>query len=204
MIGLIDYGAGNIGNVERALKHLGRDSAALDSPDAPCSGVLEALLLPGVGSFPSAMASLFSRGWPSFISEWVRMERPLIGICLGMQILCEGSTERGWTKGMGIFQGVVDILSGTRKLPHVGWNSLEWVVPRPGGIATRPGLDCFYFVHSYGLAPGRDTVATTTVDETCFSSVVKRDRTIGFQFHPERSGFRGLEILSRTLKELGV
>ncbi len=204
MIGLIDYGAGNIGNVGRALKHLGRESVTLYTPDDPCPGILEALLLPGVGSFPSAMASIDSRGWSSFISEWVRMDRPLVGICLGMQILCEGSTEGGWTEGLGVFQGVVEILSGTRKLPHVGWNTLEWVVPPSGDKVPGTGLDFFYFVHSYGLAPGRDSVATTTVDETCFTSVVKRDRTIGFQFHPERSGFQGLGLLSRTLKELGV
>ncbi len=204
MIGLIDYGAGNIGNVGRALKHIGRESVVLDSPDDPCSGVLEALFLPGVGSFPSAMASLVSRGWSSFISEWVRMDRPLVGICLGMQILCEGSTEGGRTEGLGVFQGIVDKLSGTRKLPHVGWNILEWVVPCPGDMEPMPGLDCFYFVHSYGIPPARDTVATTTVDNACFTSVAKRGRTIGFQFHPERSGFRGLELLSRTMEELGV
>lgn len=204
MIGIIDYGAGNVGNVRRALTRLDRESLVFDSVNDPCIGIVDGLILPGVGSFSPAMGNLISRGWYRFIQEWISSGRPVLGICLGMQLLSEGSEENGFTKGFGIFKGIAVKIRGSVKLPHIGWNTVDWINSDLFSEKIRGESDHFYFVHSYALPISSLTAATTSLDGTIFTSVAARGRTVGFQFHPERSGPVGLRLLERTLEGMGV
>lgn len=196
MIGIIDYGSGNVGNIRRALDFMKRESIVLDRPFSGGTPMPDALILPGVGAFGPAMSKIISSGWRETLAKWIDDERPVIGICLGMQLLCEGSVEGNAVVGLGIFEGKVIRLEGTKKLPHIGWNTVDW----PGSSGTA----CYYFVHSFALPVCRDTIAVTSVDSCIFTSIARKGRTLGFQFHPERSGPAGLRLLERSMKELGV
>lgn len=194
MIGIIDYGSGNVGNIRRALLFLKRDPVVMKEPPLNDPSFLEAFILPGVGAFGPAVSLMKSSGWLDFLDSWFLNGRPLLGICLGMQLLCEGSAEGLGIDGLGIFKGRAEKLQGAKKIPHIGWNTIHPTVSGTNG--------CFYFVHSYALPLSRDTAALTSVDSCVFTSVARRDNVIGFQFHPERSGFSGLKLLDISLKEL--
>lgn len=196
MIGIIDYGSGNVGNIRRALDFLKRESIVFDRPFSGGTPMPDALILPGVGAFGPAMSKIISSGWRETLAQWIGDERPVIGICLGMQLLCEGSVEGNAVVGLGIFEGKVIRLEGTKKLPHIGWNTVD----RPGAI----DRSFYYFVHSFALPVCSDTIAVTSVDACTFTSIARKGRTLGFQFHPERSGPAGLKLLDRSMKELGV
>lgn len=196
MIGIIDYGAGNVGNIRRALDFLKRESVVLGVPPSDRLSMPDALILPGVGAFGPAISKLGSSGWREALHLWVHEERPIIGICLGMQLLCEASEEDNTINGLGIFEGKALKLKGTRKLPHIGWNSVTW--PDYGKSPY------FYFVHSFALPVCRDTIAVTSVDSCVFTSIARKGRALGFQFHPERSGSAGLDLLDESMRELGV
>ncbi len=196
MIGIIDYGSGNVGNIQRALGFLKRESIVLDRTFSDGTFMPDALILPGVGAFGPAMAKIISAGWRETLALWISDERPVIGICLGMQLLCEGSVEGDEAEGLGVFDGKAIKLEGTKKLPHIGWNTVDW----PGSS----DRSCYYFVHSFALPVCRDTIAVTSVDSCTFTSIARKGRTLGFQFHPERSGQAGLKLLDISMKELGV
>lgn len=200
MIGIIDYGAGNTGNVRRALDHLRRENRLCPTPDS-ASGC-DLLILPGVGAFPPAMDRLTSSGWSPFLIEWASQGKPLLGICLGMQLLCESSLEDRPTRGLGLINGTVSLLEGTKRLPHMGWNSLAWMNAPERIQEACPDGTFLYFVHSYALMDSAHTAAVTEVDQVRFISVVRHGRVMGCQFHPERSGSRGLKLLSAILEEL--
>ncbi|MFA0889318.1 MAG: imidazole glycerol phosphate synthase subunit HisH [Synergistales bacterium] len=201
MIGIIDYGAGNLGNALRALRHLGYKADLLTSPE-DLKNRPSLLILPGVGAFPPAMEELSKRGWPQVLQEWESEGKPLLGICLGMQLLYRASREDGLTEGMGFLPGEVVPLAGLRKSPHMGWNRVRWTRDLPGVTSLFPGGLDAYFVHGYAAPVNEVTLAETEVDGKCFSAVSVRGRTAGFQFHPERSGMEGLRLLGTFIRFL--
>ncbi len=201
MIGVIDYGAGNLGNALRALKHLGYASKLMASPE-DLDVDFSLLILPGVGAFPPAKEELASRGWPEALHNWTDSGKPLLGICLGMQLLYTASLEDGRTEGLGFFSGEVVPLAGLKKSPHMGWNRVHWVRDARGITELFPeGLDA-YFVHGYAAPVTDISLAETIVDGLCFSSVSMKGNIAGFQFHPERSGTEGLRLLRTFIDSL--
>lgn len=199
-IGVIDYGAGNIGNVLRALRKLGLAHAVLRHPsevDAVCPSLL---LLPGVGAFRPAMDRLVETGWGDFLKKWAATRRPLLGICLGMQLLCTQSTEDGRTDGLGLLDGNVERFSGISKIPHMGWNTAEWHNPPASWHVEEE--DAFYFVHGYAVMHSSDCAAQTYIQNVAFCSALHRENVAGFQFHPERSGDEGIAFWGRVIRDL--
>lgn len=198
---VIDYDAGNLYNVGNALKHLG--VAYLMSGDPDRVARADRVILPGVGSARAAMASLERQGLTRLIP---RLTVPFLGICLGMQVLFEES-EEDRCPCLGLLPGVVRQFDRQRvKVPHIGWNEVEWtpgdderdeMAPLREGL---PPIHHFYFVHSYfaPLHPSA-TVAVTDYDGR-FSSAVRKDNFLGLQFHPERSGGPGLQLLRNFLQ----
>ena len=207
MIALIDYGAGNLTSVRKALTALGAEFATPASSEELAR--FSALIVPGVGNF-AATAALVGP-WRDAIGSAVRSGTPLFGICLGMQWLFEGSDEAPEVPGLGVLPGRVTRLQGNAearmKIPHVGWNGLQ--VPRgPEGFAPlftgklldglQPGSHV-YFTHSYAAPVTADCVAATTHSET-FAAVVERANVFGVQFHPEKSSDAGLQIIRNFLE----
>jgi glutamine amidotransferase len=190
-----------LGNVRRALVSLGFAHVLLKSA-SETDGAADFLILPGVGAFRPAMERLVSSGWGDALSSWVGAGRPLLGICLGMQLLCERSAEGGAeTRGLGFIDGEVRELSGVKKIPHMGWNT---AAPR-GGAGDFPACcmdeeQFFYFVHGFAVSSSRHCAAETEVDGVKFCSILRNGRVAGFQFHPERSGPRGVKFLGRAIK----
>lgn len=198
MIALIDYKAGNLTSVRKALAFIGTDFVVPESP-ADCAGA-KGVIVPGVGHF-SATEALDDR-WRRTILDAVQAGTPLLGICVGMQWLFEGSDEAPGVPGLGLMQGRIARLDGDAgarlKVPHVGWNALD--IRRQGRLLE--GLSSgaqVYFTHSYA-APITDTCAAATAHANVFSSAVERDNVFGVQFHPEKSGDAGLQILRNFLK----
>lgn len=200
MIGIIDYGAGNVGNVKRALLALEESCTVLRSPELVKKDI-DFLILPGVGAFAPAMIVLRQQGWNIFLQQWAKENKPILGICLGLHLLCESSEEDGYHEGLGLLEGHVCHLR-TCKCPHMGWNSLEWIKPIKGVTPSSEKTNFYYFVHSYGLPQTEDTVAITRIEERSVTAICLRKRVAAFQFHPERSGNAGLSILGKTIKML--
>ena len=198
MIALIDYGAGNLTSVKKALTSLGADFAVPASPDE-CAGA-SGIIVPGVGHF-AATRSL-DEPWREAIGGAVRAGTPVLGICLGMQWLYQGSEEEPDLPGLGALAGRCQLLKGDSrlrlKIPHVGWNGLE--MPRASRLLS--GLDpgaYVYFTHSFAAPVTDDCVGATTHAER-FAAAVERDNVFGVQFHPEKSGDAGLRILRNFLE----
>jgi glutamine amidotransferase len=198
MIGIVDYQVGNVGNVMRALRTLGYKAEIIAFPQDVKKEV-NGLILPGVGAFGPAMENLKQRGWADFLGSWDQENRPLLGICLGMQLLCKESRENGLHRGLGIIQGSVISLK-TRKLPHMGWNTISWKDNIPPSDRFDSEGKYFYFVHSFALAGSEHAAATTKIEDREFVSIVRKNNVTGFQFHPERSGYQGLQLLGNTLE----
>ncbi|MCB8817942.1 imidazole glycerol phosphate synthase subunit HisH [Desulfosporosinus shakirovi] len=194
MIGIVDYGRGNIRSVEKALEKVGFEATIMASP-AELSTV-NGLILPGVGAFADAMQALEQGGWIEPLIQFARSGRPFLGICLGMQILFEIGEEHGEHTGLGLLTGRVVKFPPGRKVPHMGWNSLRLEQPSHllEGI---PNESYFYFVHSYYAEPSeqKDIVATSDYG-VVFPAVVGKDNVWGAQFHPEKSSPWGLQILT--------
>lgn len=203
MIALIDYGAGNLTSVRKALTALGADFTIPASTDvcAQASGII----VPGVGHFAATAA--LEGAWLQAIRSAVSAGVPLLGICLGMQWLFEGSDEAPEVEGLGVIPGRIGRLQNDLerrlKVPHVGWNALDF---RSSGARLFQGLSSgaqVYFTHSYAAPVTRECVAATTHANT-FASVVERDNVFGVQFHPEKSGEAGLRILRNFLALAGA
>ena len=212
MIALIDYGAGNLTSVKKALTALGAAFTVPDTPD-DCAGA-SGLIVPGVGHFSATTA--LDRPWRDAIGRAARAGTPLLGICVGMQWLFTGSEEAPEVPGLGLLDGTCRLLLGEAserlKIPHVGWNALESPVwPEGRGpqssepavfrgrlLAGLPRDPYVYFTHSFAAPVTSDCVASTTHAE-CFAAAVERDRVFGVQFHPEKSGDAGLQILRNYL-----
>lgn len=191
MITVVDYGMGNLRSVRRALEHLGADVLITAEPVA----VREAtnLILPGVGAFGEAVRRIDRLGLRTPILDHVSKGLPLLGICLGMQLLFAESEESPGFRGLGLLPGVVKRFRGSLPVPHIGWNDATPVRPSPL-FAEKGG--CYYFVHSFYLECGASTVATTTYGDT-FASAVQAEHVLGVQFHPEKSQNDGLALLRR-------
>ncbi len=194
MISIIDYGAGNLQSVEKALRFLGCQCRVTADPLELLES--EAAILPGVGSFGDAMDQLRARGLEKPIREFVDSGRPFLGICLGLQILFEESQESPGVPGLGLLKGKIVRLpkeSGL-KIPHIGWNSL-YVKRRDGLFAGLPEEPYVYFVHSYYLQAEEDIVTATAEYGTTIHAAVQKGNLMACQFHPEKSGRTGLAIL---------
>ena len=194
MISIIDYGAGNLQSVEKALRHIGCDCQVTADPGRLLES--DAAVLPGVGSFGDAMDQLRSRGLEEPIHRFVESGKPFLGICLGLQILFEESQESPGVKGLGLLKGKILRLpkeSGL-KIPHIGWNSLE-VKNREGLFAGLPEEPYVYFVHSYYLRAEEDVVTATAEYGATIHAAVRKGNLMACQFHPEKSGKTGLAIL---------
>ena len=194
MISIIDYGAGNLQSVEKALRHIGCDCQVTADPGRLLAS--DAAVLPGVGSFGDAMDQLRSRGLEEPIHRFVESGKPFLGICLGLQILFEESQESPGVKGLGLLKGKILRLpkeSGL-KIPHIGWNSLE-VKNREGLFAGLPQEPYVYFVHSYYLRAEEDVVTATAEYGATIHAAVRKGNLMACQFHPEKSGKTGLAIL---------
>ncbi len=193
MITIVDYGVGNLRSVQKALERVG--ATAVVSGDPAALDATQGVVLPGVGAFGDAMDSLRARGLVEPVLRQVEEGKPLLGICLGMQLLFEESEEMGRHPGLGLLPGrVVRFPAGELKVPHVGWNRLD--APQGDLLAGVDDGAYAYFVHSYYVVPEDATgVLATTEYGVEFASVVGRGRLWGAQFHPEKSQEIGLRML---------
>lgn len=193
MIGIIDYGMGNLFSVSKALERLGVDYFISEEKEELLSA--DALILPGVGAFPDAMERLNETGLTEMIQRYVESGKPLLGICLGMQLLFEQSKENKLTKGLSILPGEVVRFAGEDyKVPHMGWNRLKF--NNSSTILANIEEDFVYFVHSYYVkTSARDVVIASCDYDVEVPAVVGRGNVFGMQFHPEKSGKLGMKLL---------
>lgn len=196
-IAVVDYGAGNLVSIEQALTRVGatvvvaRAAAAFEEADA--------VVVPGVGASGPAMARLRRHGLLGPIRAWLADDRPFLGICLGLQLLFEGSDEDG-TATLGVLGGRTVRLEDAPTLPHIGWNQVVQRRAHPLFDAIADGAD-FYFVHSYAGVPSAGDIALATTEHgRPFVSAIGRGRTLAVQFHPERSGEDGLRLLANFVE----
>jgi imidazole glycerol-phosphate synthase subunit HisH len=184
MIAVLDYGAGNLRSVQNALEEIGgeyrlvRDAAGLRAADK--------ILLPGVGHFGQMMRALDALEVREALVERIAEGAPFLGICLGLQALFETSEEAPEARGLGIFPGIVRRFPAHARVPHMGWDRVEW--------RSRDEGSYFYFAHSYYVPEG-EYIAATCVYELPYTAVLQQSNVCGVQFHPEKSGPEGLEIL---------
>jgi glutamine amidotransferase len=206
---IIDYGVGNLLSVQRGFEYFGASVELTSDPEKILSA--QRVVLPGVGAFPKAMQALKSLNLDTVIQELSNKGTPLLAICLGMQLLLEGSDEFGQTAGLSLISGRVvavpnKTIEGTiHKIPNVGWSSLNVSSPRSSWENTllqdnKPG-DAAYFVHSFMSQPSdqKNQIAHIVYGGHKVSAVIGRDRITGCQFHPEKSGLVGLKILERFI-----
>ena len=203
MIAIIDYGAGNIQSVSKALMHIGCDCFITNKKDEILSA--DAAVLPGVGSFGDTVDSLNKLGIKEAVIEFIESGKPFLGICLGLQLLFPGSDESKGAEGLGIFDGTITKIPNGEglKIPHMGWNSLT--VKKGSrlfeGIEENPYV---YFVHSYYLnASDKSIVAAQTEYGVTIDAAVERGNVFATQFHPEKSGETGLKILKNFVDIAG-
>ncbi len=207
---VIDYGVGNLLSVCRALEYIGAEPSLASDPATIVAA--DRVVLPGVGAFGPAMETLIRSGLADAIKEITRVrERPFLGICLGMQMMLETSSEFGCHKGLGLIPGAVERIPDTGKngvahaIPHIGWASLA---PAPGGtnwkstiLSASSAQECLYFVHSFVATPtdSKQLVAIAHYDGLALSATIGSNNIWGCQFHPEKSGPAGLRILNTFL-----
>jgi len=200
MIALIDYGSGNLRSVSKALEHEGACVTLVDSPEHLASA--KAVVLPGVGSFGDCVRNLQQRDLWEPLREWLKADRPFLGICLGYQMLFESSEESPEIPGFGFFKGKVRRFSENGlKIPHMGWNTLElkqhtlW-----NGLTPNP---YFFFVHSFFPQPEEESIITSIANYgEPFAASVARGRVAAMQFHPEKSQAVGLQVLRNFIQSV--
>jgi len=196
-VGILDYGMGNRRSVEKALERVGARVALTDDHEA--LNAADGLVVPGVGAFPAAMERLRERGLDELVVRRARAGTPVLGLCLGMQLLFERSVELGGDTGLGLLPGEVVELAPdppTLKIPHIGWNDVTLVRESPltDGLPERVA---FYHVHSFVVRPAEASDVVGRGDYGGpFVSIVARDQVYGVQFHPEKSSTHGLALLS--------
>ncbi len=195
-IAVVDYGMGNRRSVEKALEHVGARACVSGDPERLREAA--GLVLPGVGAFPRAMRNLAELGLDELVRERVAAGTPLLGICLGMQLAFDSSTELGGAAGLGIVPGEVRALqSGALKLPHIGWTEVQLVGEECELTRDLPGRCAFYHVHSFAPVPSspEDVIGIAEYGAP-FATAVRRGSFLGVQFHPEKSSAAGLRLLA--------
>lgn len=195
-ITILDYGAGNVPSVERALQRLGAESQRTAS--AECISKAEALLLPGVGHYAALVRALDEQKLRAPLVDAIRRGVPFLGICLGLQILFRSSEEASQLHGLNLLPGIVSALPSNVKLPHMGWNQLE----KKRESSLLAGIDAgayFYFAHSYAALDWHDGAAATCSHGAEFAAVIEQQNIFAVQFHPEKSGDSGARVLQNFL-----
>jgi glutamine amidotransferase len=198
-VAVLDYGVGNLHSAAKALDRAGADVRVVGTVDE--AGGADGLVVPGVGAYGACLSGLASAGGAGAVAGWLEGGRPLLGICVGMQLLFEASEEGPVGDGVGVLPGTIRRLAGKVKIPHIGWDE---VTVRPGsrllaglGDGTR-----FYFVHSYAPEPDGDPVAAVCDYGGRFGAAVEHGNLFGTQFHPEKSGAAGLALLANFVAEV--
>jgi glutamine amidotransferase len=198
-ISVIDHGSGNLRSVAKALERSGLAPEVTSDPTAVLRA--DAVVLPGVGAFADSVASLQAKGLDEAVREAIASGKPYLGLCLGMQLLFESSDEHGLTPGLALLPGQVERFPDrgeageSLRVPHIGWNRVDWSGEHPllAGLAH---ADCYYFVHSYRVVPGREDEIVGRVDYGGqFAAAVARDNVFAVQFHPEKSQTAGRRLL---------
>jgi glutamine amidotransferase len=198
MIAIIDYGAGNMYSIEKALEYVGAQVQVTEDPAVVATA--RAVVLPGVGSGGTAMIRMRERGLDDAIRKATQQGKPFLGICLGMQLLAEYHAE-GEVSGLGLFRGEVRRIPDGHKIPHMGWNQVKPTREELPIFADTPQDAYFYFAHSYYVEPqDQHGVAAVTDYGSPFCSVIVAEHVWGTQFHPEKSGAVGLRMLSNFVK----
>ena len=196
MVGIIDYGVGNLFSLQSSFKAIGEE--AFVSGDAAELMKADRLVLPGVGAFEDAAAKLRASGLDGFVREQAAAGKPLLGICLGMQMLFEKSFEYGEHEGLGLLKGQVVPMAGKinseLKIPHMGWNALE---VKQGRLLADMDGQYVYFVHSFFAEGCEDSLSAVTEYDIPITAAVEKGNIFGCQFHPEKSGNVGLSILRK-------
>jgi len=196
LIGVIDYGAGNLGSVMNALKRLSVPARFAAGPEelSVSSSPFDKIIFPGDGHFATAMASLNKSGYTQAIKEWIQADKPFLGICIGLQLLFESSEEAPNVQGLSVISGAVRRFPG-RKIPQIGWNQTN---AQPHSIMFKgiPDNSFFYYIHSYYADPADDSVSAAHTDYYVrYCCAVERGALAAVQFHPEKSGAAGLALL---------
>lgn len=198
---VVDYGMGNLGSVRRALEECGANVLVSDDPHE--LKLASRILLPGVGAFCDGMNYLTQAGWPDALRQAVLEDKlPILGICLGMQLMMSQGSEGGGAPGLGFFEGQVRRMTADagERIPHVGWNELQLATENPLMAGIPNGTD-FYFVHSYCVEPTEtENVIASTPYAGGFPAVIGRDNIWGAQFHPEKSAKAGFRLLKNFLE----
>ena len=201
-IAVVNYGIGNLGSVRRALEDIGADVFIANHPAAIYDA--NRIVLPGVGAFAEGMACLTNAGWASALNDVViKQGKPLLGICLGMQMLATTGNEGGESKGLGFIPGKViklDAIGCKLRIPHVGWNDVKY---RKDDVLFDgiPDLSDFYFVHSYAFVPEKqDHLIATTSYDCDVAATIRNGNVFGCQFHPEKSSKAGRQLLKNFME----
>ena len=199
-VAVLDYGVGNLHSAAKALDRAGAEVRVV--PTVPAAAGAAGLVVPGVGAYGACLRGLASAGGAAAVAGWLAGGRPLLGICVGMQLLFEASEEGPVGDGVGVVPGKIRHLTGQVKIPHIGWDE---VTVRPGsrlfaglGDGTR-----FYFVHSYAPEPDGEAVAAVCDYGGRFAAAVEHGNLFGTQFHPEKSGRAGLALLANFVTQVG-
>ena len=193
-IAILDYGMGNLRSVEKALEHVGAEASITADPGEVRAA--DGVILPGVGAFPRAMERVRERGLDELVEERRAAGVPILGICLGLQLLFDSTTELGGAEGLGLIAGPVSALDAKGlKVPHIGWSPVRW--ERESRLVE--GIESetpFYFVHSFVPAPAAEDLLGSAAHGSRFACAAQRDNVYGVQFHPEKSSAAGLRLLS--------
>lgn len=203
MVAIVDYGVGNLFSLKCSFAAIGADAVVTD--DAKVLEAADCILLPGVGAFEDSIKKLHDSGLDTVLKQLASSGKPLMGICLGMQLLFEKSYEYGIHQGLGLIKGEVrpirDVAPVNLKVPHIGWNALDIKRDSPLLKNVKSG-DCVYFVHSYYATDCEESVIATTEYGAPLTAAVQSGNIMGCQFHPEKSGEVGLSIL-RAFVQIG-
>jgi glutamine amidotransferase len=195
-IAIIDYRMGNLRSVQKGFEHAGVDDVVV-TDDYDVIAAAGGIVLPGVGAFRDAIANLRESGLADLVRDRIASGDPFLGICLGLQLLADAGLEDGEWEGLGVVPGTCERLPGGVKVPHIGWNTVEY--PRPSDLfAGIPESTAFYFVHSYALNPAEESaiIGSTEYGGRFCSAVQAGSRAFAVQFHPEKSSSWGLKLLA--------